>query len=66
MLPKLSEEDIRTLLLGLWVIVCVAFLGLHLDIERANTLQNRTKVQKEILSNQKQIAAKLGIPLREN
>ena len=61
-MPKLSDEDVRAILVGFWVAVVAVFSVLHLDMERADSLTHRNKVWSSLLSNQKAMAHKLGTP----
>jgi hypothetical protein len=62
-MPELDEHDMRSLVIMGWIFVCVVFLAIHLDMERAQSLAARHKVEAVLSANQKAIAQKLGVTL---
>jgi hypothetical protein len=62
-MPELDEHDTRSLIVMGWIFVCVFFLAIHLDMERAQSLAARHRFEASVEANQKAIAQKLGISL---
>ena len=61
-MPNLTDADIRAIFVAAWVTVCVLFLGLHLDAERTQSIKDRSRIEHNIITNQKAINHKMGVP----